>query len=233
VDRGRFQQPYTLSNGKKVYLSPRAVDPYGPSGNPYKSGILGGGGEWNSDTGQFDKKSNTLEKVTLGAALAPFAAAAIPAFGGGAAGAGGGMPALSSPASVLPSGGGGMLLDSGGAALLGSGAGASVPAAAAVKTAAPKVASTGAKSVLDKSILGGLSTKQLGAIGLLAQQLFKGKPKSSTVNSPSMTSLQSLLDLQTAQARRQDPLHRAVTQLATNLLPNSAFGAGPGRPAIE
>lgn len=99
--------------GKKVYLSPRAVDPYSNDTGPYKSGLLGGGSEWDTAKGQWDKKSNTLEKVTLAAALSPFAAAAIGGVSGGGAAAGGGgagsTPALSAPASWLPATSGGML----------------------------------------------------------------------------------------------------------------------------
>lgn len=93
-------KPYTIDGnpnsstyGQKTYLSPRAVDPNSTDTGPYSSGLLGGGSEWNSQTGQWDKKSNTLEKVTLLAALAPFAAAGIGAAtgGGGSAASGGGV----------------------------------------------------------------------------------------------------------------------------------------------
>lgn len=109
--------PHSSHYGQKTYLSPRAVNPYDNSPNangPYKSGLLGGGSQWNSQTGQWDKKSNTLEKITLGAALVPFGAAAFGGFGGGGSA---GMPALSEPASVLPSASGGILADSGAAGL--------------------------------------------------------------------------------------------------------------------
>jgi hypothetical protein len=52
--------------------------------------------------------------------------------------------------------------------------------------------------------------------------------------------LRDMLNLQTRQAQRQDPLHLALTQLATNMLPRSAFttydkagyGTYSGRPNI-
>mgnify|MGYP001581377981 CR=1 FL=1 len=45
--------------------------------------------------------------------------------------------------------------------------------------------------------------------------------------------LGEMLDLKKQQARRQDPLRQALTQLAMNLLPRSAFGALPGREEID
>lgn len=67
--------------GAKSYLSPRALDGYDESPLPYDSGLLGGGSVWNSEKAQFDKKSKALEYAVLGGAMAPFAAAAIPALG--------------------------------------------------------------------------------------------------------------------------------------------------------
>jgi hypothetical protein len=45
--------------------------------------------------------------------------------------------------------------------------------------------------------------------------------------------LRQMLDLQTGQAQRNEPLHQASVQMAMNLLPNSAFGAYEGRPTAQ
>lgn len=126
--------------GQKVYMSPRAVNPYTTEQGPYKSGWLGGGSEWNTETGQWDKKSNALEKFTLGAALAPFAAFGIGALGGGSAATHtstllgeGGTPAGLSTSGVTPGliGGSGLLTST---PVVGAGAIGTVPGAGASGT---------------------------------------------------------------------------------------------------
>jgi hypothetical protein len=44
--------------------------------------------------------------------------------------------------------------------------------------------------------------------------------------------MREALGLQTAQARRQDPLHAALTQLALNFLPRAGFETNPRRAAM-
>lgn len=41
--------------------------------------------------------------------------------------------------------------------------------------------------------------------------------------------MREMFDLQTSQARRQDPLHAALTQLALNFLPRAGFETNPRR----
>lgn len=128
---------YRLVNGQKVYLSPRAIDGYAESGNPYHSNILGGGGEWNTETGQFDEKSRALEYITLAGAALPFAGSAIPglAGGGGGAPAGSGFATANSAAGLPTAGatpgliGGPAAAASGLPKWLGPLVGAAVPAA--------------------------------------------------------------------------------------------------------
>src|SRR5437667_381671 len=77
------QNPFSSRYGKKTYLPPRAIDPYGPSGAP-AGGFLHGAGEWNSDTGQFDQHLNGGNLLSLGVGAtmaAPFLAGAFGAGG--------------------------------------------------------------------------------------------------------------------------------------------------------
>ena len=48
----------------------------------------------------------------------------------------------------------------------------------------------------------------------------------------SVPELREALGLQTAQAKRQDPLHAALTQLALNFLPRAGFETNPKRAAM-
>lgn len=98
-DVGTYQ--LRSDTGAKSYLPPRALNGYDDTPMPYDSGLLGGGSEWNSETGQYDAKSKALEYAVLGGAMAPFAAAAIPAMSG----IGGGGGAASSGASAASGGG--------------------------------------------------------------------------------------------------------------------------------
>lgn len=226
----RFLVVNGRETGQKVYLSPYAqpgvsLDEARAS-KPKGGGLLHGGSEWDAEKGEwrvpFD--GGKLLNYAVGAGLGAGALNALGVLGGaGSASGGASMPALSTPASVLPAGTPGMI---------------GAPAAAASTSAAAAPAASGGRTVagaLNKGLVGGLSGKQLGALGLIAAQFF-GRPKSmvnSGVGQQSLASMQQMLDLQRAQAQRQDPLHKAVTQLAINLLPNSAFGAGPNRPEIS
>lgn len=141
-------KPYTMGmvngkpTGKKVYLSPRAVDPHSTDLGPWKPGLLGGGSQWNADTGNYEKKSNTLEKITLAAAMAPFAAAGAGAVGGGSAAPASGAsatsaPAISAPASWLPEASSGILPSAAAPAAAATSAAAAPAAAAMPSLSAP------------------------------------------------------------------------------------------------
>lgn len=88
-------KPYqNTSDGQKNYLSPRAMNPTGPSGIPGGS-LLHHHGEFNSETGNVDQPfawDNLMAMGTAGAMAAPFVAPALGA-GGGGAGAGAGTTA--------------------------------------------------------------------------------------------------------------------------------------------
>src|SRR3990167_6488624 len=95
---------------QKLYLSPQAMGNYEDTGKP-EGGFFHGGGEWNTETGEWDQPFNWGNLMSLGvggAIAAPVVGPALmSAFGGGAGGAS--MPALYAPASVLPAGTAGMI----------------------------------------------------------------------------------------------------------------------------
>lgn len=163
-------KPFAMgTDGNKHYLSPRVVNPYGPAGNEGSGGLITPTSVWNDKTGKFDKQG-TLEKITLAAALAPFAAAAV----GGIAGAGGGsaagagtMPALSAPASVLPAGGTGIIGGAGAAGTTAGVAGATMPALSAPASVLPAGGATGTLGAGTASTVGQLGVPaSLSNVGL-------------------------------------------------------------------
>lgn len=78
----------------------------------------------------------------------------------------------------------------------------------------------------------------LAALAFFGKSLFGGGNSASNTGSDVSTLIRSIpgladiVSLQANQAKRQDPLHAALTQLAMNYLPRSAFGS-MGRPAIN
>lgn len=105
-----------MSDGSKLYLSPRAVDPYTTEEAP-KGSFLRSRGEWDTKKGEWKRPinwSNILSAATGGAIAAPFVAGAVGAgaAGGGAsagASAAGSSIPLIAPASVLPAASSGIL----------------------------------------------------------------------------------------------------------------------------
>ena len=183
-----------------------------------KSTFFKGEQKWNPKTGEWEQGPNWNNFALAGAGGLLAGPALAGAFGGGSAApaaAASSAPAASGPLTAGP---------------LVGGLTSAVPGAGMVSGvggAAPSVGGFLGKAL---SGLGGLDPKQLGALGLIAAQLFKGRGAGG--GGDAMGPLNDMLALQSSQARRQDPLHQAVTQLASNLLPNSAFGAGPNRPLI-
>jgi hypothetical protein len=75
---------------------------------------------------------------------------------------------------------------------------------------------------LGKSNSGSTGTGTTGSSG--------GTDIESLLNS--VPELREALGLQTAQAKRQDPLHAALTQLALNFLPRAGFETNPQRASL-
>ena len=143
-------------------------------------------------------------------------------LGGGAAGAAG----VGSGAGATGGGGAGTLASTGFAA------GAPLPGylgGTAAATTGPVGAAGGAG---DGGMMDIVKTGLAGLLGVRSLVGGSGGRSGDYANLlKQIPGLQENLDLQTAQARRNEPLHAAMVQLAMNLLPRSAF-ANYGRPSV-
>lgn len=152
----------------------------------------------------------------VGAGAGSAAAAGGGTGAGAAAGAAGGvLPSTVIGSGFVPAVG----LPSGTAMAAGSGMGA---AAAGLGRAASQGAVTSQGSRLGRGVkaLAGLAP---AAVGMASGGSDGGSP-SQGLNEllQQIPQLREMLDLQLNQAKRQDPLHEAVTKMSMNLLPNSA-----------
>jgi hypothetical protein len=212
-----------------------------PSGRSVKA--KGGVGQMTKDRTVKSVLGKYVAPIGAGALTALTLGGAAPALaglfgGGGAAGGAGAVGASGMPAGAAVTGGVTGAIPAGTVSALSPLA--AVPGAGAVSGTISSGGSIigglgGAGGAATKtglsSVLGKLDPKQIAALGLVATKALSGGGGGGGGNGG--PDLAELLALQKKQAMRQDPLHRAVTQLATNLMPNSSFGALSGRPEID
>jgi hypothetical protein len=192
--------------------------------------------------GRAELTKDRTTKSVLGKYVAPIAAGVAAPFllpalaaGAGAGGAAAGIGETGAVTGLAGSGfgaGGGLGLTGAGAGFGGAGAGAAglgAGAGAAGTAATTAGAGSGIFSALKRlAPLGAAAIPLAGMIGGGGSS--SGGDLSSLMQS--VPQLKDMLDLQVSQAKRNDPLHQAVTQMAMNLMPRSAMGPRPNRPKV-
>lgn len=158
-------KPYTMGmvngqpTGKKVYLSPMAMDGYAPG--PAKGGFFKSREMWDASKGEMERKTNwgNIGALAVGGAIAaPFVAPAVSGFlGGGVAPGGAGAVSGGAGASGAATGAaGGTLAATGSAAL---------PAGLVAGGTAPAVSGIAASSAIPALTVGGTHAATSGIGG--------------------------------------------------------------------